>query len=226
MMRPSFKSVGAHAVLVEFDTKVSNVGNQAVIALDQALNTANINGLKEVVPAYVSLLVEFDPLITDHIAIEDAIQSLLPISTSKEGKHRHHTVLICYDDDLAPDLIAVAESSDMSVEAVIKAHLSGDYKICMYGFAPGYAYMAGVPKEIQMPRKSAAVRDIPAGSVLIAGPQCLITTLTMPTGWSIIGRSPTEVLLTDPEQPFLFDVSDHVSFKRIDRETYEQKKKI
>lgn len=223
-MRPSFKSVGAHSLLVEFDTKVSNAGNQAVIALDQALNTADIKGLQEVVPAFVSLLVEFDPLITDHIAIEDAIQSLLPISTAKEVNHRHHTVLICYDDDLAPDLIAVAESSDMSVDAVINAHFSGVYKVCMYGFAPGYAYMAGVPKEIQMPRKSAAVRDIPAGSVLIAGPQCLITTLTMPTGWSIIGRSPTEILLTDPEQPFLFDVGDHVSFKRVDRETYEQKK--
>ena len=225
MMQPHFRSVGAHALLVEFDTEVSDIGNQAVIALDQALNTAEIKGLQEVVPAFVSLLVEFDPLITDHIAIENAIQSLLPTSTAKEDNYRHHTALVCYDEDLAPDLIAVAEASDMSVDAVIKGHLSGDYKICMYGFAPGYAYMAGVPKILHIPRKSAAVRDIPAGSVLIAGPQCLITTLTMPTGWSIIGSSPTEVLLTDPEQPFLFDVGDHVSFERVDRETYEQKKK-
>ena len=57
--------------------------------------------------------------------------------------------------------------------------------------------------------------------MLIAGPQCLVTTLTMPTGWSIIGRSPTEILRNDPERPFLFDVGDRVRFARIDRDRYE-----
>ncbi len=224
-MAVNFKPVADHALLVEFDTKISDAVNQAVIALDSAISTAGIKGIREVVPAFVNLLVEFDPLITDHIAIETAVQSLFPINAAQKGNHRHHTVSICYDDDFASDLASVAEASDMSVDAVIKAHLNGDYKICMYGFAPGYAYMAGVPTEIQMPRKPTAVRDISAGSALIAGPQCIITTLMMPTGWSIIGCSPIKILLTDPAQPFLFDVGDRVSFKRIDRETYEQMKK-
>ena len=37
----------------------------------------------------------------------------------------------------------------------------------------------------------------------------------MPTGWWIIGRSPTKVLTGDPQRPFLFDVGDRVSFRRI-----------
>ena len=85
----------------------------------------------------------------------------------------------------------------------------------MYGFAPGYAYLGGVPDPIQVPRKPVPLRDVPAGSVIIAGPQCLITTLTMPTGWSIIGRSPTRVLTDDPDHPFLFDIGDRVMFERI-----------
>ncbi|MGB5870551.1 MAG: carboxyltransferase domain-containing protein, partial [Albidovulum sp.] len=60
------------------------------------------------------------------------------------------------------------------------------------------------------------------GSVIIAGPQCLITTLTMPTGWSIIGRSPTRILTGDPTHPFLFDVGDRVSFERIDLATFKR----
>ena len=91
----------------------------------------------------------------------------------------------------------------------------------MYGFAPGYAYLAGVPQAIQLPRKSAPVRNVPAGSVLIAGPQCLITTLTMPTGWWIIGRSRTQILTKNPDQPFLFDVGDSVTFQRVDRVRFE-----
>jgi inhibitor of KinA len=69
------------------------------------------------------------------------------------------------------------------------------------------------------------VRDVPAGSVIIAGPQCLVTTLTMPTGWSIIGRSPTRILTGDPERPFLFDVGDRVTFERIDLATFESAQK-
>jgi inhibitor of KinA len=61
------------------------------------------------------------------------------------------------------------------------------------------------------------VRGVAAGSVIIAGPQCLVTTLTMPTGWWIIGRSPTRILTSDPARPFLFDVGDKVRFRRISR---------
>ncbi|WP_152971037.1 carboxyltransferase domain-containing protein, partial [Rhizobium ecuadorense] len=58
-------------------------------------------------------------------------------------------VEVCYDPDLAPDLAAVAEASGLSPEDVISAHLSGDYSVFLYGFAPGYAYLAGVPEAIQ-----------------------------------------------------------------------------
>ena len=107
---------------------------------------------------------------------------------------------------------------------MIAAHLAGEYRVFMYGFAPGYAYLAGVPEALRMPRKATAVRGIAAGSVVIAGPQCLVTTLTMPTGWWIIGRSPTSILTGDPAAPFLFDVGDRVRFRRASRSEYENMK--
>ena len=105
--------------------------------------------------------------------------------------------------------------------ARLAAHVAGEYSVYMYGFAPGYAYLAGVPAALQLPRKASAVRGIPAGSVLIAGPQCLVTTVTMPTGWWIIGRSPTRILRAEAEHPFLFDVGDGVRFRRIDRAAFD-----
>lgn len=123
---------------------------------------------------------------------------------------------VCYDPDFSPDLESVAEACGLTPEQVIAAHLSGEYSVYMYGFAPGYAYLAGVPASIQVPRKQTAVRDIPAGSVLVAGPQCLITTLKMPTGWWIIGRSPTKILDAKAlDRPFLFDVGNTVRFRRV-----------
>jgi len=59
------------------------------------------------------------------------------------------------------------------------------------------------------------VRGVPAGSVIIAAGQCIVTTLTMPTGWWIIGHSPTLILDPTGAQPFLFDVGDRVKFRRV-----------
>ena len=57
--------------------------------------------------------------------------------------------------------------------------------------------------------------------MLIAGPQCLVTTLKMPTGWWIIGRSPTPILRDGEERPFLFEIGDRVRFRRIGRAAFE-----
>ena len=221
-MEPRFVPVADHALLVEFTPELRDQANRAVVALDQALNSTTIIGLREIVPAFVNLLVDFDPLVTDHSAVEESVKSLLSADRSQAAMPRRHRALVCYEEPVAPDLAAVATACGISIDAVIDAHLAGDYRVFMYGFAPGYAYLGGVPTGIQVPRKLTPVRDVAAGSILIAGPQCLISTLRMPTGWSIIGRSTTEVLRHDEAKHFLFDIGDTVEFERIDLATYER----
>lgn len=223
-MIPRFVPIADHALLVEFSDTISEAVTRQILDLDHALAQSPPQGLREVIPAMVNLLVEFDPTLTDHQQLQDAVHGLLDVKNSTVQTAQQHQVEVCYDAEFAPDLEIVAANTGLGTEAVINAHLGADYAVLMYGFAPGYAYMTGVPAAIQQPRKPAALRDIAAGSVLIAGPQCLVTTLKMPTGWSIIGRSPTQVLRADPDHPFLFDVGDHVTFKRIDRATFDARK--
>ncbi len=214
---PRFRAVADHAVLAEFGEVLGSDAYGEVMRLDSLLAAAPFAGFAEAVPAYVSLLVEFDPLLTDHVAVEQALRALLEGSPVAPTEGRRHVVDVCYDADFAPDLPAVAAAAGIEPEAAIAAHLAGDYRVFMYGFAPGYAYLAGVPETLRRPRKPSAIRDIAAGSVLIAGAQCLVSTLKMPTGWWIIGRSPTRILIDEPDRPFLFDVGDTVTFRRIDR---------
>lgn len=218
---PCCRAVAEHAVLVEFGEVISHEINNEVRRLDAALAARRFAGFTQAVPAYASLLVGFDPQVTDHAETEAAVLALLAGYAAASPCGIMREVLVCYDADLAPDLDEVASSTQLPREEVIAAHLAGDYSVFLYGFAPGYAYLGGISKAIQLPRKPAAVRGIPAGSVLIAGPQCLVTTLTMPTGWWIIGRSPTQVLSNDPVRPFLFDVGDKVKFRRIDRPAFD-----
>lgn len=220
-MDPHFKAVADHALLVTFADQINDEAHASVIALDKAITSNPPNGIIETVPALVNLLIAFDPIVTDHSMIEGKVRTLLENLATQRIEGVQRRVQICYETSLAPDLEAVASTTGLSIDAVINAHLTGDFQVLMYGFAPGYAYLSGVSENIHVSRKTAAVRDVPAGSVIIAGPQCLITTLTMPTGWSIIGRSPSPILTDDPAHPFLFDVGDRVAFERIDLKTFE-----
>lgn len=219
-MQPYFKAIADHALLVSFAEEISEEAHAMVLALDNAIGANPAPGMIETVPAMVNLLVAFDAVATDHAAIENHVRKCMTSMQGAKTTGTARVVQVCYEGAFSPDLDAVASATGLAPEAVINAHLAGDFRVLMYGFAPGYAYLSGVADQIQVPRKPAPVRGVPKGSVIIAGPQCLVTTLTMPTGWSIIGRSPTAILTDDPVAPFLFDVGDLVTFERIDATTF------
>ncbi len=218
---PRIRPVADVGIMVEFSQSISEAANSAVLALDTALSAHPFPGFTETVPAYSSLFVGYDPLVTDPDAVRTHLTQLwanVQVSTP-EGKIWE--VPVCYDPPFSPDLASVAERVGRTAEEVIEAHLAGCYRVYMYGFAPGYAYLGGVPEPIQLPRKPAPVRDIPAGSLSIAGPQCLVSTMMMPTGWWVIGRSPARILRPEHDVPFLFQVGDRVVFRRIDMAEFE-----
>ena len=214
-LAPRFVPVAEHSVLVEFADDFGAEAHDAVLALDRALGTTRTHGLLEVVPALVNLLVRFDPLLTDHEQIGSAVRGALSQQADEQNLPRRHEVQVCYHESVAPDLEQVASACGVSVRGLVDAHRSAVYRVLMYGFAPGYAYLDGLPPTLRQPRKPVPVRDVPAGSVAIAGPQSLVTTLDMPTGWWVIGRSPTAILDPTSEEPYLFDLGDDVQFREI-----------
>jgi len=218
MDAPTFRAMADHALLVEFGDDPTPAAREAVRRLDRALADAPFAGWTEAVPAFVTLAVLFDPLVADHAVAEAHLRGLLSRPGAAPAAGPERLIDVCYEPDVAPDLAAVAAQVGLTPEAVVSAHLAGRYEVVMYGFAPGYAYLTGVPAPLQLARKPSAVRGVAAGSVIVAGAQCLVTTLTMPTGWWVIGRSPTKVLTGEVARPFLFDVGDRVRFRRIGRD--------
>ena len=213
---PVVRPVGESGLLIDFGDTIDAAINGRVIALDRALAADPPSGLFETIPAYASLMLVFDPLL---ITGRDLTEHALALTKQEQAGTvcgREHIVPVCYDPPYSPDLADVSARTGLHRDDVIAAHLAGRYRVFMYGFAPGYAYLGGVRPEIQLPRKPAAERGHPAGSVIIAGPQCLITTLPMPTGWWVIGRSPLKILDPDAARPFLFNPSDTIRFERID----------
>lgn len=212
---PRIRCVGDTGILVEFGDRIAPEVNDRVVALDRDLQQVKPLGLVSLTPAYASLLVSYDPLGTTPEPLIAMIEALVRQPSPGVVATQRMKIPVCYDPPFGPDLAGVAADTGRSIEAVIAAHLGGRYRVYMYGFAPGYAYLGGVAQEIQVPRRTSPVRDVPAGSVIIAGPQCIVTTVTMPTGWWIIGRSPVRIFRPEATDPFLLDVGAEVRFVQI-----------
>lgn len=162
MKAPTFIPVADHALLVQFADTISDAVTASVQMLDKAINDDAPLGLRETIPAFVNLLVEFDPLVTDHSDMEQAVRARLNAEAAATAKGTLHQVLVCYDGDLAPDMEAVAKATGMSADAVINAHLSGEYKVGMYGFAPAMPICPAFPKTFRCrvkPQRCATFRQ-------------------------------------------------------------------
>ena len=103
-----------------------------------------------------------------------------------------------------PDLADVAARHGLTPADVVELHAGARYRVLFLGFAPGFAYMGGLPAAIATPRRPTPRERVPAGSVGIAGEQTGVYPLAMPGGWNLIGRTDARLFDPDRSQPALF----------------------
>ena len=161
-------------------------------------------------PAYASLLIRFDPLRITHEELEALIRKT-PLDLAKAPEPRVVEITVHYD---GPDLSDVAERHSLRPEQVVKTHSETIYHAYFAGFVPGFVYLGEVPVSIATPRRSTPRREVPAGSVAIAGTQTGVYPRTTPGGWNLIGR--TDAVMFDATQGrALIEPGDRVRFIAI-----------
>lgn len=87
-----------------------------------------------------------------------------------------------------PDLEEVARTVGVTVDEVGAMHAAASYEVEMMGFAPGFAYLTGLPARLALPRRATPRTQVPAGSVAIAGGYTAVYPFASPGGWHLIGR--------------------------------------
>ena len=96
--------VGDSALLAVFTQRIAPEIGAAVAALNTRVLSANISGVDETVPAFASLMVTYDPLVTDYDAVATAMQKLADVpdadSTAENGKLV--TIPVCYGGEFGP----------------------------------------------------------------------------------------------------------------------------
>jgi KipI family sensor histidine kinase inhibitor len=104
-------------------------------------------------------------------------------------------VPVVYD---GADLEDIAARWGTDVDGVVERHLGIEFVSAFCGFAPGFAYLAGLPEEHAVPRLDSPRTRVPAGSVGLAGSWCGVYPSESPGGWRLLGR--TDVTLWDPDR--------------------------
>jgi KipI family sensor histidine kinase inhibitor len=115
------------------------------------------------------------------------------------------------------DLTSLALETGLSEEAIVAVHSGTSFIAAFTGFAPGFAYLLGLPPELQVPRLDEPRTRVPAGSVAIAGEYSAVYPTASPGGWRLIGR--TEAVMFDPssERPALIEPGAIVRFVQVPR---------
>ena len=98
---------------------------------------------------------------------------------------------------------------------MIERHTAADYLVACMGFAPGFAFLFGLPPELTTPRRTDPRTRVPAGSVGIGGAQTGIYPLETPGGWNLIGRTSLRLFDLDRPEPFLLRPGDAVRFAAV-----------
>jgi KipI family sensor histidine kinase inhibitor len=174
-------------------------------------------------PAYASVLVDFDPGTIGHAELRTLLERRLQaLATVELPRDRTVEIPVCYQEEFAPDLADVASHTGFAPAEVVRLHAEGEYRVQFLGFAPGFAYLSGLPPQLAMARLPTPRARVPAGSVGIGGAQTGVYPIASPGGWRLIGRTPLCLVRPEADSPTLLAMGDRVRFRSIERHEFER----
>ncbi|HEU5400212.1 MAG TPA: 5-oxoprolinase subunit PxpB [Terriglobales bacterium] len=210
------------SLLVRFGESASDECFAAVTKLFQHLQALHDPRIRNLHPAYATVLIDFDPLRMSHEELSGIVNELMQLGTGSGGSGRIVRIPVCYGSEFGPDLAFVSEHSRLSVEEVIRLHSSASYVVHFLGFSPGFGYLDGLPARLACPRLESPRTRVAAGSVGIAGAQTGVYPLDSPGGWRLVGRTPLRMFDPLADSPSRLEPGDTVQFVAIDRGEFDE----
>jgi KipI family sensor histidine kinase inhibitor len=195
--------------------------HERVRRLLRLLELEPIAGIRNLHPAYCSLLVKFDAIRMSHDELAGILWKYLNrLEMVALPDPCELEIPICYGGEFGPDLNDVAAMHGMTPAQVIKLHSSASYLVYFLGFVPGFAYLGELHEALVTPRLPAPRLSVPPGSVGIAGRQTGVYPFAAPGGWRLLGRTPTTMFRTEGKSLSVLSIGDRVRFIPISRERF------
>jgi KipI family sensor histidine kinase inhibitor len=226
-------AVGDAAWTVEFGARIDPLLHARVMALAQRVRAARAAGepvlapLLDLVPTFRSLTLHVDPMSADAQALSAWLQAQAEAvaadpAPAAAAPGRRWCLPACFDEDVAPDLAALAQAKGLSPRALVGRLLAVRFRVQVIGFMPGFPYMAGWPEDLAQPRLASPRAKVPARSLAVAGTMGCIYPWESPGGWHLLGRTPLPMFdLREADAPAWLAAGDTVRFTEVDRATHD-----
>jgi inhibitor of KinA len=212
---PLLKPLGDQAVLAYLPDEAS------AIRFAAAVRAANFPWLVDVVPAYASAGIYFDPERANLNTVRTELSRLKP-GAADSVVGRSHVIPCCYEMQL--DLARVAEHTRLTPDEVIAMHAGTEYTVYAIGFCPGFPYLGYLSAALAgVPRLPSPRLRVEPGSVGLAGRQTGLYPLARPGGWNLIGLTPLQLVSVE-EGYFPLRPGDRVRFQRVDEAEFKRLK--
>ncbi|MEU0508039.1 MULTISPECIES: 5-oxoprolinase subunit B family protein [Amycolatopsis] len=191
---------------------------QLVHSLADAIEDAGLAGVHGVVPTYDSLLVEFDPGLTDHETVRRMVRGAAGAQhgSGRRPAPQRFVVPVVYGGEHGPDLPEVARQLGISEREVVEIHSGTVLTVRCLGAPVGAPMMDGPPFPRPVPRLASPRTSVPPGSIAVAGRQAVICPLRSPGGWPLLGRTPLRILDLGSEQLTPYRPGDEFRFVPIE----------
>ncbi len=222
--------LGDTALIIEIGDQIDEATHHRVQAATRLLDAANLPGVWEAVPAYTTVTLFYDPLKAAEAgapgdpavwlgAKATEVLGKLPRAVSPKGG-RTLEIPVCYGGEFGPDLEDIAKRTGLAADEIVRRHGAVEFLVYVIGFAPGFPYMGGLPRELAVPRRETPRTKVPPGSVGIINDQTCIYPLATPGGWNLIGRTPARMFRPQQEPPTFLEAGDRVRFRAITPEEF------
>ncbi len=219
---PEIQPLGDQAFLVRFGAGISPELHATVRSTLSALDADRPAWVVDLVPAYASVLVVYDPVQVETDEVTAWLGERVAAGPAELPAPRRVTVPVWYDPEVGPDLEAVAAEKGRSPAEVVALHTGREVLVYMLGFRPGFPYMGTTDERIAVERLATPRLAVPAGSVALAGRQTGIYPVASPGGWRLIGRTPWRLFDPARAEPFRLLPGDLVRFEAIDGRRFRE----
>lgn len=207
------------------DFRAAADAHTAVRRFASALDAERLAGVRNVQPAADTVLVVCDARTIAPDAFESRLHAIamaaMAANAAQAAAPAAIEIPVHYGGDLAPDLEALARQHRLTAAEVVHLHTAATYTVSFFGFAPGFAYLDGLPPELATPRHDVPRTQVPAGSVAIGGTYSAIYPQQSPGGWWLIGRTPRRMFRARSAPHAAFALGDRVRFRSVSRREFE-----
>lgn len=183
--------VGTAALLLEVDDPAG-----WFVELSRARAAGTLTAT-EIVPAAATVLLDG---VTDPDALARVLETWPPPAGPAAVERGLVEIPVGYGGE---DLDDVAGFWGVAPADVVSRLSGTEFHVAFCGFAPGFAYLAGLPASLAVPRLPSPRPKVPAGSVALAGEYAGIYPTASPGGWRLVGRTDTTLFDVDSEPPAL-----------------------